>query len=361
MGGGKGSKAPKAPDYEAQAKAQGAADKATAQYTTALDRPTQIAPGGQSSWSLRPGADPNNPLPGDWQQTTSLSPEQQAIYNRQQANDLSLQDLGSTAIGQARNVLGQEFNPTLTNFRPAQGLAAANVQQPRNTLNQFGNIDENADRYNAEAAQALYDKQTMFNDERFGEQEANERQRLASMGLQEGSAAYRNAMQEFDRNKNEAYQTAGLDALLGGYQVGTQNLNNQLAARQSNVGLAQGQFGQKLDRFRTDQSERQAQATSQQNLANQALQQRQQELAEASYRRSLPISEISALLSGGGVQAPQFAQFAQSTPFNAPDLLGASQAKYGAEMGRYNSGQQQKANLLGAGTTLGAASIGAKG
>src|SRR3546814_13406650 len=80
MGGGKGSKAPDPPDYAAQARAQGAADKATAQYTTALDRPNQYAPNGSSEWVLRPGADADNPMPGDWTQTTSLSPEQQAIY-----------------------------------------------------------------------------------------------------------------------------------------------------------------------------------------------------------------------------------------------------------------------------------------
>src|SRR5690606_25340521 len=110
------SKAPKAPDYAAAAREQGAADKATAMYSTALDRPTQVSPDGKSTWTLRPGADPNNPKPGDWTQTTSLSAGQQQIYNQQQSNDLALGGLGATAIGQAKNVLGQQFNPTLTNF-----------------------------------------------------------------------------------------------------------------------------------------------------------------------------------------------------------------------------------------------------
>lgn len=358
--GGKGSKAPKAPDYAAQAKAQGAADKSVAQYTTGMDRPNQYAPGGSVEWTLRPGADANNPKAGDWQQTTKLTPEQQAIYDAQQKNDLSLQGLGSTAIGQAKDTLGNKFDPNLTGFKPAEGLAQSNTGLPGNTLNQFQNISEDADRFNAEASQALYDKQTMMHDERFGEQEARERQRLASMGLQEGSAAYKNAMQEFNRNKNEAYQTAGLDSLLKGYDVGTQNLNNQLNARQSNMGLAQGQYGQDSNNFQLDQSERQAQATSQLNLAQQAAQQRQQEFGEASYKRSLPINEIGALLGGGGVQMPQFANFAPSTPFNAPDMLGAAQAQYNAKMGGHNSSQAQKGGLLGAGAQLGGSFLGSK-
>lgn len=360
MGGGKKSKAPAAPDYAAAARAQGAADKATAQYTTALDRPNQVGPQGSVSWTLRPGADANNPKPGDWIQTTAFTPEQQAIFDAQQQNDLALQGLGSTAIGQAQNVMGNEFNPNLTDFNPAEGLAQSNTGLPQNTLNGMQGIDENVDRYNAEAAQALYDKTTQFYDQRFGQDEARERQRLASMGLTEGSSAFNNAMQNFNRNKNEAYETASLNALLKGYDVGTNNLNNLLNTRNSNMNLAQGQFGQDATRANMDLAERQAQATSQLNLANQAAAQRQQQFSEQAYQRSLPINEISALLGGGGVSMPQFANFAQSTPFNAPDILGATQAQYNAEMGRYNAGQQQKGGLLGAATSLGGSYLGSK-
>lgn len=360
MGGGKKSKAPAAPDYAAAARAQGAADKETAQYTTALDRPSQVGPQGSVQWSLRPGADANNPKPGDWVQTTAYTPEQQAIFDKQQQNDLALQGLGSTAIGQAQDVMGNKFNPNLTDFKPAEGLGQSTTGLPQNTLNGMQGIDENVDRYNAEAAQALYDKTTQLYGERFSEDEARERQRLASMGLTEGSSAYNNAMQSFNRNKNEAYETASLNSLLKGYDVGTNNLNNLLNTRNSNMNLAQGQFGQDANRTNMDLAERQARDTSQLNLANQAAAQRQQEFSEQSYQRSLPINEISALLSGGGVSTPQFAQFAPSTPFNAPDTLGATQAQYNAEMGRYNAGQQQKGGLLDAGAQLGGSYLGNK-
>lgn len=397
--GSKRSKAPPAPDYAAAARAQGAADKAVAQYQTAMDRPTQVSPDGKVTWSLRPGADPNNPRAGDWIQTTSLSGGQQAIYNKQQQNDLALQGLGSTAIGQAQQVLGQQFNPNLTNFRDINSgdLAASttglpqyqgqmfNGQGPEQTLNQFQNIDENVSRYSDEAARALYDKQTQFLGERFGQATDAERSRLASMGLQEGTEAYTRALDQMQRNQNAAYQTAALDATLQGYNVGSQQLGDLLAARQSNMGLQQGIFGQGQQQFQNqlssyganqqertnqfqsgatrfglDQSERQAQAQNQLQLANQAMAQRQQQFNEAAYKRSLPINEISALLSGGGVNMPQFSGFAPSAGFNAPDTLGATQAQYNAQMGAYNAQQQQKGSLLGAGMGLAGSFLGGK-
>lgn len=395
--GGKSKKAPKAPDYAAAAQAQGAADKAVAQYQTAMDRPTQVSPDGSVTWQLRPGADPNNPQAGDWIQTTSLSGQNQAIYDKQQQNNLALQGLGSTAIGQAQNVLGQQFNPSLTNFQTPQGLQQSNVnlpqyqgqmfegQGPQQTLNQFQNIDENASRYSDEAARALYDKQTQFLGERFGQATDAERSRLASMGLQEGTEAYTRALDQMQRNQNAAYQTAALDATLQGYNVGSQQLGDLLAARQSNMGLQQGIFGQGQQQFQNqlsayganqqertnqfqggatqysmDQAERQAQAQNQIQLANQAAAQRQQQFNEEAYKRSLPINEISALLSGGGVNMPQFSGFAPSAGFNAPDSLGATQAQYNAQMGAYNAQQQQKGSLLGGGLSLAGGLLGGK-
>lgn len=75
------SSAPPAPDYEAAAIAQGVAERDTAQYNNAANRVDQVGPQGSSTWSIRPGADPNNPQPGDYTQTTTLSADQQRQYD----------------------------------------------------------------------------------------------------------------------------------------------------------------------------------------------------------------------------------------------------------------------------------------
>lgn len=77
------SSAPPPPDYAAAATAQGEANRETAQFNAGANRVNQITPQGSSTWSIRPGADLNNPQPGDYIQTTTLSPEQQALYQQQ--------------------------------------------------------------------------------------------------------------------------------------------------------------------------------------------------------------------------------------------------------------------------------------
>ena len=76
--GGK-SKAPKAPDYAAAAEAQGVANKETAIVNNAMNRVNQITPDGSKTWTMKPGADPNNPKVGDYIETTTDSPEQKVI------------------------------------------------------------------------------------------------------------------------------------------------------------------------------------------------------------------------------------------------------------------------------------------
>lgn len=395
MGGGKKSKAPAAPDYAAAAKAQGAADLQTAQYTTGMDRPNQYGPSGSVTWSLSPQrqqqisaansriaqiqkqlqAQPWNwnlqqqlqsaqsaltnlnqtIRPGDWSQNVNLTPQEQAIFNREQQNRLGLEGLTGTAIGAAGRTIGSQFNPQLRAFMNPQGYQRSGVGLPANTLANMRDVNEGTKQFQQQGDQvrdAMYQQMTRFSNERFGEEEAQERSRLQQLGLQEGTAAYQNALQEFRRSKDESYQGAQLASILAGGQEQSRMVADQLAARASNMGLRQGQFDQNAARYGMDQGERQFQAGNQLDLANLYGQQRQQQFGEQSYMRSLPINEISALLGGGGVNMPQMPGFAQATQFNAPDLLGATQAQYNAQMGAYNSRQQGKGSLLGAGASL---------
>lgn len=91
--------APPAPDYEAAALAQGAQNRETALVNSATNRVNQTTPWGTQSWTMRPGADPNNPQVGDYTQTVTLSPEQQRLLegnNRinQQMLGMAEQQLG---------------------------------------------------------------------------------------------------------------------------------------------------------------------------------------------------------------------------------------------------------------------------
>jgi len=141
--------------------------------TSNASRYNTSGPWGQTGWQMRPGADANHPLPGDFTQATVLDPHQQALLDQSDANKYSA------------------------------GLAA------KADLSQLG--------AGQKAYQdAVYNNETRYYDKRFGNDQAALESRLTSQGVTPGSAAWDNAMQGFQQNKNDAYRTASNDAILGG-------------------------------------------------------------------------------------------------------------------------------------------------
>ena len=125
------SKAPPAPDYAAAAVAQGQANKDTAKFNAGANRVTQIAPQGTSTWTIRPGADLDNPQPGDYIQTTQLSPEQQSIYDQTAAIDNALLGTASRQLGRVDATFNSPLDlSSLPAWRTSgQGQAAPQRQQ----------------------------------------------------------------------------------------------------------------------------------------------------------------------------------------------------------------------------------------
>ena len=125
------SSAPPPPDYAAAAVAQGQANKDAAKFNAGANRVTQIAPQGSSTWTIRPGADPDNPQPGDYIQTTQLSPEQQSIYDQTAAIDNALLGTASRQLGRVDATFNSPLDlSSLPAWRTSgQGQAAPQMQQ----------------------------------------------------------------------------------------------------------------------------------------------------------------------------------------------------------------------------------------
>jgi hypothetical protein len=70
-------------------------------------------------------------------------------------------------------------------------------------------------------------------------------------------------------------------------------------------------------------------------------------LQEQAYLQDRPLNLINALRSGNQVQAPQFQQFAQQATTSGPDLLGATNAQYNAQVDAVNAQNAQTSGLLG--------------
>lgn len=155
---------PQVPDYVRAAIATGNAGK--------YDEQT---PYGTVSWSLRPGADPANPQPGDYIRSTNFSPEQQQLYEQNTQNQLTAGQVG-----------GQQL---------------ADLGQGRQAVQD-----------------ALYRRATQYYDQNFGDQENQLRTRLANQGLNEGTEAFDRELRNFRQTRDSAYSDATDRAIAGADQ-----------------------------------------------------------------------------------------------------------------------------------------------
>lgn len=180
------SSAPASPDYKGQAIATANSSK----YNT-------VGPTGSVGWTIRPGADPNNPQPGDYIQTTTLSPDQQQLYDLSSKNQLQ--------TGLAANGM----------------IADATAPQ-------------------TDVQDALYRRGTKYYDQNFGDQEQALMTRLQNSGLSEGSEAWNKEMRNFGQTRDAAYADATDRALLGA----DQSQNSAVDRLASIMALSRGQTPQ---------------------------------------------------------------------------------------------------------------------
>lgn len=147
-------------------------------------------------------------------------------------------------------------------------------------------------------------------------------------------------------------------------QAAAQNFQQQVAAQQANLARQAQQVGQSQSAagfYNEAQSQAMQQELSRQAAANAAQQQLfQQNIAQQQFRntavqqalaqqaaiRSIPVNEISALLSGGQVNVPQFQGYSGVTVAPAPIFQGG-QAQDAAAMQRYGIAANQAASNAG--------------
>jgi hypothetical protein len=73
---------------------------------------------------------------------------------------------------------------------------------------------------------------------------------------------------------------------------------------------------------------------------------RQQSIAEQAQLRGMSLNELNALLTGQQVNMPQFPSFASAQSGQAPNLMGAMQGQYGADLNAYNAQAGASGNLM---------------
>jgi len=142
-------------------------------------------------------------------------------------------------------------------------------------------------------------------------------------------------------NPSQSYQDAYMQRL----QPQITQSREQLQQRLANQGIPLG--SEAYDRAMMQQAQREndllAAATTQGFGVGQ--QARQSALQEQAYLRNEPLNTLSAVRTGAQVQGPQFVNSAQQATTSGPDLLGAAQMGYNAQMGDFNAKQAAQANL----------------
>jgi hypothetical protein len=292
MGGGSKAKAPPAPDYTALMAQQQAQYQQNYQQqlgdiksqianATATNRATQVGPGGTLAWSQGPN--------GQWTQTTTLSPQEQQIYNTQLANQQQAQGVQSAANTQL------------------QQLMAQGAWQPTTALPQYS--QDYANNYANEMEKTL----TARLQPGYTQDQNAMQTKLALQGLQPGTEAYDRAYQNLLKSQGDVMSQANLQAQLAGQGEARQQYGTALQGAQAANTLSLQQY---LTPWQT-------------------------------------ASQAAGLAGGATMPSfSNYAQQGQgSTPtLGSTDIVGAAQQQYAQQMQQYN--QQQQASS-GKGSSIG--------
>lgn len=204
-------------------------------------------------------------------------------------------------------------------------------------------------------AQAALDQQLALN-QSFGE--------VANIGFNRARSTFENPELDISQLPQRAIgvgQTAQ-DAILARLNPQLQQQEEQLRTRLANQGITLGSdaYGREVTQQGQRANDLQLQAALQGINLDQA--NRASALQEQAYLQDRPLNLINALRSGNQVQSPQFQNFAQQGAAGGPNMLGAAQAQYGADIASYNAQQASSplggllglgGNVLGLGTSGG--------
>jgi len=345
--------APKAPDYEAAAREQAQSSREVTEQQTWANRPDQQTPWGSQTWASAPQWDPSTQQwLNRWTQTTQLVPEAQAALDSQLRLQRDRSQLGESLTGRMQNEYGSAMD--WDSFRqPGGAVAPGNLtpEQLQRSLSTEGlpQLDP-AQRYYADANDAIYNQ---WAERALPEQERQTeaaRTRLYNMGLREGDEAFDREMENLGEQHSDALRQAQYQATIGAGQEAQRYLGMDASTRGQLFGErgTQGQFANQAAR---EQFGMEAQAGGQ-NFGQQMqasqyeTQLRQQEIAEAMQRRGFSLNEINALLYGQQVAMPSMPGFNTAQRAEGYQGLMAAQLTGQAELDRFNAQQAAMQGMM---------------
>lgn len=318
-GGGKGGKAPKAPDYTKLAQQQANSQMAINRSTTEANRIDQFTPFGSLTYTQGTGAPTFNQSAYD----SAMNSYNQALGNYyknqgQVSNVPAWWGAGSTVgggnntpmpVAPDRNQFYSSGDPDkwsskVTLTPEVQKIVDQKLGAQSQNYDALQSYLKNIQDSNIVPQSAIHPGQTAQDaimarlNPTYQTREEQLRTQLYNQGVRPGTEAWDNEFRNFNQGLNDAYSQAALYGI---------------------------------------------------NLDNQAHQNALQEQA-------LPMNAIQAYANGTQTSYPQFQNYANQANAAAPDILGAAQASYGNQMNAYNANQASNSNfmsgLFGLGGTL---------
>lgn len=313
---------PPAPDPARLAAAQSEANVKSTVASAILNQINQVGPGGTTTFEQIGGQNVGGTFVPRFQQTVTLSPEQQAQFEQQRALGGSLTGLAQEQTGRIGQALGQGID---TSGLPGlqTGVSGINVGDLSNIRGDFA-------QQGRELEQATFQRGLNLLAPELSRQQGDVERIITERGLPVGSqAAQERVFAPFEERRNQALENLALSSIGAGRQE-------------------QGRlFGQASQLRGQEFGERAAQAQARNAAAAIANAARGQGFQEQSFQRSLPIQDIASLLgTAPGVQQPLF----QSTPafgIQAPDVIGANLGANQIAQQNFATQQQQRGGLLG--------------
>jgi len=265
----------------------------------------------------------------NWTQKTTLSPEQQAIFDATQKSQLGTANL----LGDlTQNVSDGLSNPMDWGGIPElQGLDLGRSNRLAGESDTYarGLADRSlGDNFSTGLSDAIYRQQTRYLDPQMAQERERLQANLADQGFVPGTPGYDRAMANFMDTSNRSYGAARDSAIAQGYSQGNTQLGLQNQIAQLLAGNQTGAFGQAL---------------SGGQFGNQA---RAQAIAEALQRRAQPLNELNAIRSGTQVGIPQASGTSQTPNLSPSDILGQFGQQYQGQLGQYGSNVASNNQLL---------------
>jgi hypothetical protein len=348
-------------------------NKETAIANANLNRINQYTPQGAITFQ-QIGTNPDGTP--QYQSNQTYSPEQQQLYQGQTAVSNALTDTAGKALTDVNAAYAQPYNTS--NIPGIQyGAQGGPIQS---SYAPGGNIQSNLDFSNLsslpgindfsgdaqKARDTAYAAATSRLDPQYDQEQRQLAASLAGKGVSENSVAYRNAMDQFARQKTDAYNQANYGSYAAGGAEQSRLFGLALSGRQEGAAEteAAGQFANTAQAQQNAQNQGAAAFanTAQgqqfgQNLQNSTFgnQARAQAVQEYNQQRNEPINRIGTLLgTAGGVQNPNFANYSPVNVANT-NYSGLVEDQYAQQSQNYQQQLQTQGSALGSLFGLGGA------